>query len=97
MGFSLGLGGGVLFAFSASSTIFDVYRVGHFEKHISEFSSKFFIFRSPTAGRYTMMSTEDPFNLTTLVVTLSYTVIPSHPVEEWVTCESVNSYASVRF
>ena len=45
---SLGLCGGVLCAFSASSTIF-----GHFESHISKFSSKFCnVNRSPTAGRY---------------------------------------------
>ena len=35
----------------ASFTIFGTCRIGHFESHISNFSSKFCNFRLPTAGR----------------------------------------------
>ena len=46
-------GAGVFYVrFSASSTIFGTCRVSHFESNISNFSSKFCNFRSPTAGRY---------------------------------------------
>ena len=54
--FSLGLGGGCgvsFFSFPSSFSISSTCQVGHFESHISNFSSNFCKFRSPTAGRYT--------------------------------------------
>ena len=53
--FSLGLGGGCGVSFSSFPSSFSISstcQVGHFESHISNFSSKFCKFRSPTAGRY---------------------------------------------
>ena len=38
--------------FFASFMIFGTCRIGHFESHISNFSTKFCNFRSATAGRY---------------------------------------------
>ena len=55
--------GDVLCAFFCSFTIFGTCRIGHFESHISNFSSEFCNFRSPTAGRYTENLFVDIFGL----------------------------------